>query len=114
MNPWWTLLAQAPTSAPAQAPVPFWANPLFGLVLVMIVFWWIMSRGRSKERQRFEQMLNALKKNDRVQTIGGLLGTVVDVRDNEVVLKIDEASNVKVRFSRAAIKEVLRDQPDAK
>ena len=54
-------------------------------------------------------MLDALKKNDRVQTIGGVLGTVVDVRDNEVLVKVDETNNVKIRFNRTAIKEVLQD-----
>jgi preprotein translocase subunit YajC len=44
-----------------------------------------------------------------VQTIGGVLGTVVDVRDNEVLVKVDETNNVKIRFNRTAIKEVLQD-----
>jgi preprotein translocase subunit YajC len=105
------LLAQ-PTSAPAGPPMSgmemFWRQ-LFPIILVVGVFWWFMSRGRSKERRRYEDMLKALKKNDRVQTIGGVLGTVVDVRDNEVVLKIDETSNVKMRFNRTAIKEVLQE-----
>jgi preprotein translocase subunit YajC len=109
------LLAQttAPSSAPAPTggggdPLAFWRS-FFPLILVLGVFWWIMSRSRSKERQRFQQMLSALKRNDRVQTIGGILATVVDVREDEVVLKVDEASNVKIRVNRSAIKEVLRD-----
>ncbi|MEW6199867.1 MAG: preprotein translocase subunit YajC [Planctomycetota bacterium] len=105
------LLAQA---APTTQPVPpggleVFLKQFFPLLLIIGVFWWIMSRGRTKERQRYEQMLNALKKNDRVLTIGGILGTVVDVRDDEVVLKVDEANNVKVRFTRSAIKTVLAD-----
>jgi preprotein translocase subunit YajC len=113
MNTLYDLLAQtAPTSQPvAPGPTDFLRSPLIPLILVIVVFWWVMSRGRNKERQRYDQMLGALKKNDRVQTIGGVLGTVVDVRDNEVVLKVDEASNVKMRFNRTAIKEVLRDAP---
>lgn len=114
----WNLLAQsAPTSQPASGgPGPgAWTN-IIGLVLVIGVFWWIMSRGQSKQRRQYQEMLAALKKNDRVQTIGGILGTVVDVRDNEVVVKVDETNNVKMRFNRTAIKEILRDAPptDAK
>ncbi len=111
----WNLLAQsAPASQPAQtSPGPgAWTN-IIGLVLVIGVFWWIMSRGQSKQRRQYQEMLAALKKNDRVQTVGGILGTVVDVRDNEVVLKVDETNNVKLRFNRTAIKEVLRDAPSA-
>lgn len=81
------------------------------VILIVGIFLWWMSRGKNKERQRYEQMLNSLQKNDRVQTIGGVLGTVVDVRGNEVVLKVDETNNVKMRFNRTAIKEVLRDTP---
>jgi len=52
-----------------------------------------------------------MKKGDKVQTIGGVFGTIVDVRDNEVVVKVDESSNVKIRFNRAAIKEVIQETP---
>lgn len=104
------LLAQA-TSAPVQ-PGPaasIFSPQIFGLILAMVVFWWLLMRGQKKERQKAVDMMNALKKGDRVQTIGGILGTIVDVRDNEVVLKVDESSNTKIRFNRAAIKEVLVD-----
>jgi preprotein translocase subunit YajC len=59
-------------------------------------------------------MLKGLKRNDRVQTIGGILGTVVETRDDVVVLKVDEANNVKMHFNRSAIKEVLHEAQDAK
>lgn len=115
MNTMFAILAQAATQPTGPAAPPSMTEvilknflPLFVLVGV---FWWMMSRSRSKERDRYEQMLSALKRNDRVQTIGGIIGTVVDVRDNEVVLKVDETNNVKVRFHRSAIKEVLADLP---
>jgi preprotein translocase subunit YajC len=66
-----------------------------------------MFRGQKKDRQKHADMLANLKRNDRVQTIGGVLGTVVDVRDSEVILKVDETNNVKMRFNRSAVKEVL-------
>lgn len=111
------LILLAQTTAPATqgsgggGPPGLLGSPLIPLALGLVLFWWILSRGRRKEQRRYQQMLAELKKNDRVQTIGGILGTVVDVRDNEVVLKVDESSNVKVRFNRGAIKEVLRDAP---
>ena len=102
------LLAQTPTSAPAQKP-DFFGGMLVPLLLMLVVFYFILFRGGRKDRQRQEQMLKAIKRNDRVQTIGGILGTVVDVRDNEVVLKVDETNNVKMHFNRTAIKEVLSE-----
>jgi preprotein translocase subunit YajC len=57
-------------------------------------------------------MVQSLKKNDRVRTIGGILGTVMDVRDDEIVLKIDEATNTKMRVIPAAIATVLSDKTE--
>lgn len=48
-------------------------------------------------------MVASLQRNDRVRTIGGILGTVVDVRDDEIVLKVDESNNTKIRISPNAI-----------
>jgi preprotein translocase subunit YajC len=114
-----TLLAMlAQTTAPAAPPPTggvgdLLRSPLVPMILALVVLWWIMARGRSKERQKYEQMLASLKKNDRVQTIGGIIGTVADVRDNIIVLKVDETNNVKIHFNRAAIKEVLKEAPPA-
>jgi len=109
-------LAQAtqPTQ-PGQGPAPsgweVFLRQMLPIFLLVAVLWWWMSRSRRKERQSFENLLNSLKRNDRVQTVGGMLGTVVEVRGQEVVLKVDEANNVKIRFNRSAIKEVIREAP---
>lgn len=109
MTEFWMLIAQAttqPDGAPPQ-PTDSFMRFMFPLLLAMGVFWFLMMRGQRKEKQKHADMLANIKRNDRVQTIGGMLGTVVDVRDQEVVLKIDETNNVKVRFNRGAIKEVV-------
>lgn len=106
-------LAQA-ASQPTQPPAPGAGAALrtFLPVLAMIaVFYWLMMRGSRREQKKVQDMLRNLKRNDRVQTIGGIRGTVVDVRDDEVVVKVDEASNVRMRFARNAIKEVFADKP---
>lgn len=108
----WFVLAQA--SQPGATPPP--AGDALGrfivpMLLMIGVFYFFLIRGQRKDRQRMQDMLNNLKRNDRVQTIGGVLGTVVDVRDHEVVLKVDENNNVKMRFNRSAIKEVLTADP---
>lgn len=96
---------------PVGPPVPWYvqlvANPLFLFALLIIVMLYISSRTKKKEETQRKMMLDQLKKNDRVQTIGGLLGTVVEVREGEVVLKVDETANVKMRFIRSAISKVI-------
>lgn len=107
------LLAQA-TSAPSSAPASpglrsLLSGPMMLILLFFVVLIYMNSRGRKKEQRKYQDMLNALKRNDRVQTVGGVIGTVVDVREGEVVLKVDEATNTKMRFARSAIKGVLEE-----
>ena len=106
-----TLVAQtAPAGAPKDTAPP--SIMMFGLILMVGVFFFIMMRGNRSQQKKKEAMLNAMKKNDRVMTIGGIVGTIVQVRDNEVVLKVDEATNTKVTFIKRAIQQVLADDDD--
>ncbi len=79
---------------------------LIVMVVVMGLLWWWMGRGRRKEQHRHREMLSALKKGDKVTSIGGIIGTVVEVKDKEVVVKVDESSNARMKFLRSAIRNV--------
>jgi preprotein translocase subunit YajC len=57
-------------------------------------------------------MVKSLQKNDRVRTIGGIFGTVIEVRDKEVIIKIDESNNTKMRVSPNAISSVVGDEKE--
>ncbi len=78
-------------------------------ILIIVVMYMLMFRGPKKKQQEHQKMVSALAKNDRVRTIGGIFGTVLDVRDDEVILKIDESTNAKIRVSPSAIATVLKD-----
>jgi preprotein translocase subunit YajC len=98
------------TTHPVE-PIPWYANPQ-DMVLVLIFamlmyFLFSSSRTKKKDQRDREDMLKNMKRGDRVLTVGGILGTVVDVRDSEVVLKVDESSNAKIKFTRDAIKRVI-------
>ncbi|MCK6455648.1 MAG: preprotein translocase subunit YajC [Phycisphaerae bacterium] len=80
-------------------------------MLIIGLFYLLILRPRRVEEQKHRSMIGALKKNDRVVTIGGMLGTVVAVKDDEVTLKIDESTNTKVTFLRSAIKSVIAVAP---
>jgi len=80
--------------------------PLLILVGGFFLLYIWMGRGRKKEQRRREQMLASLKKNDKVTTIGGIVGTVVEVRNDEITVKVDESSNVRMKFARWAIRGV--------
>ncbi|MBI1335657.1 MAG: preprotein translocase subunit YajC [Phycisphaera sp.] len=77
---------------------------LIAVLAFMIIF---SMRSQSKEKKKREQLLEAVKKGDKVQTIGGVRGTVTDIRDDEITLKVDENANVKIRYARSAIQSVI-------
>ena len=72
--------------------------------------YFILFRGPKKRQQQQDQLVKALKKNDRVQTIGGILGTVLEVTDTEITLKIDESNNTKIRVLPSAINKVIEQK----
>ena len=72
-------------------------------ILLFIVMYMFLFRGPRKKQQQHKQMIQSLSKNDRVQTIGGIIGTVVDIKDDEITLKIDESNNTKIKILRSAI-----------
>ena len=109
------ILAQgSPTAAPTTQPQPpGWqqiiANPMFMVLILIMIFMLFMSNSKRKQERERQNTLNAMKRGDRIQTIGGIIGTIVDVREGEVVVKVDESSNTKIKFSRSAIARVLGD-----
>jgi len=83
--------------------------PTVGLVAVIIfAFYFMMIRPQKRERARVKNMLENLRKNDEVQTIGGIQGRVAAIKDDVVILKIDENSDVKIRVSKSAIAGVTK------
>ena len=110
----------AQTTQPATQPVPGWAKlvqslgPMLPIILVMLVFVYMTTRTRKRQERQKKDMLSAMKRGDRIQTIGGILGNVVEVRDDRILLKVDESNNTKVWFARSAILRVLGEEAEAK
>jgi preprotein translocase subunit YajC len=75
----------------------------FGLVI--LIFYFLIIRPQNKKQKETQKMLSALKKGDRVVTVGGVHGTIQSVKENTVILKVDEST--KMEFSRSAISSVL-------
>jgi preprotein translocase subunit YajC len=73
--------------------------------------YFLLFRGPRKKQQQHKQMVQSLQKNDRVRTIGGIIGTVVDIKDDEITLKVDESNNTKIKVASSAIgKNLLKDK----
>lgn len=105
----------APGGTVGAGPVPAPAQPgsilgsmmplllIFGVFALMI---WMQTRGQRAEQKKLDQMRKDLSRNDQVQTSGGILGTVVEVGDQDVLVRVDEQTNTKIRFAKAAIVHV--------
>lgn len=99
----------APAGGAGTKGPPSGLGPIIWLLPLVLLFFIIMSGStQRKEKKRMQSLLSNLKKQDRVLTIGGLIGTVVEIRDDEVALKIDENANTRVRFTKSSIQQVLR------
>jgi preprotein translocase subunit YajC len=98
----------------AGAPTGGVPNLFFGLMLAMVVFYIFLFRGQGRKKKELAKMIQGLKKNDRIVTIGGIMGTVVTAKDDEIVVRVDEASNTKMTFVRQSIQRVINgDAADA-
>lgn len=74
---------------------------LFPLILIFIIFYFLLIRPQQKRAKEHKQMLDNLKKGDKVITSGGIYGVIESVGTNTVTLKI--AENVKVKFGKGYI-----------
>jgi preprotein translocase subunit YajC len=112
--PFVALLADAADPAAGPAPPEFVRTLLNTLPLALIAAaaYLLLFRPEQERRKRQQDLLGGLKKNDRVVTTAGIYGTVANVeRDaDRVVLKIDDAANVKITVTLSSIARVLGDE----
>ena len=102
----------------ADEKVPEGPNPLIQLaplLLIIGVFYFlIIMPARKRERQQREMLFNTLKKNDEVVTSAGIIGTVANIKEDEVTLKVDESSNVRIRVLKSSIVRIVSPKEPGK
>ena len=72
------------------------------LVLMIAIFYFMLIRPENKRKKEAEQMRSSVKKGDKITTIGGIVGTVVDVKETRIVLETG-ADQVRIEFEKWAI-----------
>ena len=77
-------------------------------VLIFAIFYFLWIRPQQQEQKKRKEMLEKLAKNDEIVTTGGIHGTIVNVKDKTVTVRIDE--NVKIELDRGAVGEVIKRQ----
>jgi preprotein translocase subunit YajC len=99
----------APPPPAGQQPGGGFGPILWMIILMFVVLMLITSMSGRRQRREREKMVSGIKRNDRVQTVGGVIGTVIELTDTEMVLRVDETSNTRIRFARTAVQQVLRE-----
>jgi len=85
-------------------------SQLITIVLIIGVFYFLLIRPQKKTQDEHKKMLESLKKNDEVITVGGIHGTIANVKDHTVTLKVDD--NVKIEVQKSSIASVRRKATD--
>lgn len=93
-------------AAEAQQPNPI--ASFMPLILIFVIFYFFMIRPQQKQAKAMRAMLDALKRDDKVLTTGGLFGTVSAIKGTVVELKI--AEGVKVHVQKSAIVSIVNDE----
>jgi len=86
-------------------------NPLvqfFPLILIFVVFYFLLIRPQKTKEKEHQKMLNNLTKNNEVVTSSGIHGTIINVKDKSVILRIDD--NVKIEIEKNCIAYIKKQQ----
>lgn len=112
--------AAAPAGDPAQAPrgdgggMGGMGGILFPLLLCFVVFYFLLILPERKKTKARKAMINAVKKGDQVVTTAGIIGKVIRVDDREVAVQVDKDNDVRMRFLKSAIHEVIPEGTEIK
>ena len=98
-------MSQSPQGMPG-APAPSPLAGLFPIFLIFAVFYFLLIRPQQKQQQKHREMTSQLKKNDEVVTNGGIHGTIVNVDEQTVTLRVDD--NTRIKFQKNVISSVKK------
>jgi preprotein translocase subunit YajC len=104
------LLAQSPSSPPAGGGGTALLVQMVPLVIIMIGFLYVSTRMQKKKANEHEQKLKSLKPGDKIATSGGILGTVITVKEKSISIR---SADSKLEISKGSVSEVLERGSEA-
>lgn len=108
-----SFLQTATNSAVSASSTASFLTTIVPFILIIFIFYFFLIRPQNKKQKETEKMISALKKGDKVVTIGGIHGVVSSTKEKTIIVKVDD--NTKIEFSRSAIATVESDKvPEAK
>ncbi len=103
-----SFLQEAAGSAPSASSTAGLLSSIIPFVLIIAIFYFFLIRPQNKKQKETEKMIAALKKGDKVVTIGGIHGVVSSTKEKTIIVKVDD--NSKIEFSRSAIAGVENEK----
>ena len=95
------MLLQAAAPAASGTAAGGGASMWIMLLLIFVVMWLFMIRPQRKQQKELENFRNALKKGDKIITAGGIYGTIAEIQETSVLIKVD--GDVKIRVDKSSI-----------
>ena len=105
------VLLQAATEAGAKGQSNIFMT-IIPFVLIFVVFYFFLIRPQNKKQKETEKMISALKKGDKVVTIGGIHGVVTNTKEETIFIRVDD--NTKIEINRSAVASVISDKVEKK
>lgn len=102
--------AYALGGSPSEGGQPNPIASLLPFVLMFLVLYLLILRPQMRKQRNQQRMIDELEKNDEIVTSGGIHGTILNIKDDILVVKI--ADNVKIEVSRAAVSRVKNKEDD--
>ncbi len=85
-------------------------NPMMQFLPLMIIMFGVMYfliiRPQKQKEKKRQEMISNVRKQDKVITAGGVHGVVVSVKENEVIVRIDDTKDVKIKVDKSALTSV--------
>jgi len=100
-----TISSDAASGAASSAGSSGMMSTFITFALIIAVFYFLMIRPQRKQEKEKKALLSAMKKGDKIVTIGGIRGTIAIVKESTVVVKVDD--NTRMEFSKSAIATIL-------
>ena len=104
-----TCMAMASSPPGTESTAPGWVS-LMPILLIFFIFYFILIRPQQKQQKEHQKLVDNLKSGDQVLLGGGIYGTIMDVKDKTVLVKV--ADNVKLKVLRSAVTQVIKGEKE--
>ena len=83
---------------------------MFPMIAILGLWYFLLLRPQTRDRKRRDEMIKALKKNDRVVTVGGIIGSVANVSADNKEITVQVNDNTRIKFLRSSIQNVVTEE----